>query len=157
MIQHSVTSEGAVLYTIVYMKKTSIILAITALIILGIGAWAYSNWKTYAPVTYVQETTTQTGTTTSTTVNTETGTSTPGAPSYTSSQVAEHNTATSCYTIISGKVYDLTLWVAMHPGGKAAILSICGIDGTAKFMAQHHGAQKQMDILARFYIGTSAQ
>jgi len=65
-----------------------------------------------------------------------------------------HKDASSCYTVISGKVYDLTLWVNMHPGGKGAILSLCGIDGTAKFMAKHQGAQKQMDILARFYIGT---
>jgi cytochrome b involved in lipid metabolism len=137
------------------MKKSTLILTIIALIVLGIGAWAYSNWKTYAPTTYVQETTDGTATTT-TTVNTETGTTTPGAPTYTIAQVSSHNTVASCYTVISGKVYDLTMWVHMHPGGKAAILSLCGIDGTAKFMAKHHGEQKQMDILARFYIGTFA-
>lgn len=138
------------------MKKTTIILSIIGLVILGGAAWAYSNWKTYAPVTYVQETTdATTGTTSQTTVNTETGTTTPGAPTYTLAQVSTHNNATSCYSIISGKVYDLTLWINMHPGGKGAILSICGIDGTARFMAQHKGGQKQVDILARFYIGTA--
>jgi cytochrome b involved in lipid metabolism len=136
------------------MNKTmKIILSVLAILIIGFGVWAYAGWNKYAPTTYVQETTDATGTTTQTTVNTETGTTTPGAPGYTLAQVATHNNATSCYTAINGKVYDLTLWINMHPGGKAAILSICGIDGTAKFMAQHHGAQKQMDILARFYVG----
>lgn len=136
------------------MKKTTIILGIIGLIIIVIGVWTYSNWKAYAPVTYVQETTSGT-TTTSTTVNTSTGTTTPGAPTFTMAEIATHNNASSCYSVISGKVYDLTMWINMHPGGKTPILSICGIDGTAKFMAQHHGAKKQMDILARFYIGTS--
>lgn len=136
------------------MKKLILIVSIVGLLVAGMMAWAYTNWKTYAPITYVQETTTGT-TTTSMTINTSTGTTTPGAPSYTLSQVATHTTASSCYSIIGGKVYDLTMWINMHPGGKQAILSICGIDGTARFMAQHHGAKKQMDILARFYIGTS--
>lgn len=138
-------------------QTTKIILGILAVIIIGGGAWVYAGWNKYAPTTYVQETTDANGTTTQTTVNTTTGTSTPGAPSYTLAQIATHNNATSCYSAISGKVYDLTLWINMHPGGKAAILSICGIDGTQPFMNQHHGAQKQMDILARFYIGNLAQ
>lgn len=157
---------------------------ILGLVIIATAGWAYSNWRTYAPTVYVQESTetddstnsddsdesiatTTTASTTknttattttkikTTTVNTKTGTTTPGAPSYTLAQIATHNDATSCYTAINGKVYDLTLWINMHPGGRDKILSICGIDGTARFMAQHNGAQKQMDILARFYIGTT--
>ncbi len=136
------------------MKKAQITFLIIGLIILGIAGWVYYNWKSYAPATYVQESTnTVTGATTTETVNTQTGTTTSGAPSFTLAQVAAHVDASSCYSVISGKVYDLTMWVNMHPGGKSAILSICGIDGTAKFMAQHHGAQRQMDILARFYVG----
>jgi cytochrome b involved in lipid metabolism len=138
------------------MTKTAITSSIVVLVLVGIGIWTYSNWMAYAPTTYVQEVTNEaTGTTTTTTVNTTTGTSTPGAPTYTLAQIATHNDAASCYTVIHGKVYDLTLWINMHPGGRDKILSICGIDGTARFMTQHKGAQKQMDILARFYIGTA--
>ncbi len=133
------------------------ILSILVVVIIGIGVWAYTGWNKYAPVTYVQESTDENGTTTQTTVNTETGTTTPGAPVFTLAQIAAHNNATSCYSSINGKVYDLTLWINMHPGGKAAILSLCGTDGTERFMAKHHGAQKQMDILARFYIGNLSQ
>jgi cytochrome b involved in lipid metabolism len=49
------------------------------------------------------------------------------------------------------------MWINLHPGGRDKILSICGKDGTAPFMAQHHGAQLQMDILARYYIGNLSQ
>lgn len=133
------------------------LLWIIVLIIIGTLGWAYSNWKTYAPETYVQESADSNGTTIATTVNTSTGTTTPGAPSYTSTQVSEHDSASSCYTIIDSKVYDLTLWVNMHPGGKQGILALCGVDGTARFMAKHKGAQKQVDILTRFYVGNLKQ
>lgn len=135
------------------MNKTTITLLVIGIILLGAGGWTYKNWKAFAPSTYVQETTDANGTTTQTTVNTDTGTSTPGAPTFTMAQVGEHKDASSCYSVISGKVYDLTMWVNMHPGGRQAILSICGTDGTEKFMNQHHGAKRQMDVLARFYIG----
>ncbi len=139
------------------MKTSTIIIVVVLVILLGGGAWIYHTLHTYTPSTYVQETQNGDGSTTVTTVNTETGTSTPGAPTYTLAQVATHNDATSCYSVISGKVYDLTAWINLHPGGKQAILSICGIDGTAPFMAQHHGAARQMSILARYYIGNLAQ
>lgn len=135
------------------MSKTSIIFGIAFLLAAFGGLWVYSSWDRYAPTTYVAETVNANGTSTVTTINTSTGTATPGAPVYTLAQVTERNNASSCYTVINGKVYDLTLWVNMHPGGKNPILSLCGADGTEKFMAKHKGAQKQMDILSRFYIG----
>lgn len=135
------------------MKKIILPLFGLLLAFVALGAvWYYYNFDKYAPTTYVKETTTATSTTV-TTVDTSTGTETQGAPTYTIADVSKHNNASSCYSVISGKVYDLTMWVNLHPGGKQAILSICGIDGTERFMAQHHGAQRQMDILARYYIG----
>lgn len=139
------------------MQKKTILLSILGLIILGGAGWAYSNWRVYAPTTFVQEATDASGVLTTTTVNTTTGTTTPGSPAYSLAQVAVHKDATSCYTVISGKVYDLTLWINMHPGGKDKILSICGIDGTAPFIAQHGGQRKPMSTLARFLIGTLTQ
>ena len=67
--------------------------------------------------------------------------------------ISSHNNATSCYVAINDSVYDLTAWVNLHPGGTSKILSICGTDGTEKFMNKHKGAQKYMDILPRFKIG----
>lgn len=133
------------------MKTT--LLSILGLVVIGGAAcagWYYYNTTTYAPESYV--TISDTGTTTTT--NTTTGEVTTGAPTFTASDVASHNGAASCYTIISGVVYDVTAFVNMHPGGKGAILSICGVDGTEKFMNKHHGGVKFMNILVRYKVGT---
>ncbi len=77
---------------------------------------------------------------------------TPGT--YTLAQVAKHNSASSCYTAINGGVYDLTKWINMHPGGQAAILSLCGMDGTQAFEDQHGGQRRPENELASLKIGT---
>lgn len=137
------------------MQPKAIILGIIGILILTLGFWTYSNWERYAPPVYVSETQTATGTQTST-IDTENNTVTPGAPSFTLAEIATHNSASSCYTVINGSVYDLTLWVNMHPGGKQPILSLCGTDGTARFTAKHGSAEKPNTALARFKIGTVA-
>lgn len=139
------------------MKRTSsIVVIVSILLLIGVGAWAYGNWRTYAPDRYITETETATGTEVST-VDTTTNTVTPGAQTFTKEEVAEHKDATSCYTIIKGAVYDLTMWVNMHPGGKQAILSLCGTDGTARFEAKHGTAENPNKALARFKIGLVAE
>ncbi len=80
-----------------------------------------------------------------------------GSTSYSATVVATHNSATSCWTIIDGNVYDLTKWIPQHPGGAAAIKQLCGKDGTALFHGQHDDAKRQADILATFKIGVLAQ
>jgi cytochrome b involved in lipid metabolism len=80
------------------------------------------------------------------------------ADTYTSAEVATHDTASSCWTSINGNVYDLTAWVRQHPGGEADILSICGKDGTQAFEQQHGRPRdtQPQQILATFKIGTLA-
>lgn len=68
-------------------------------------------------------------------------------------EVATHSSAESCYTVVSGIVYDLTSWIDQHPGGREAILSLCGTDGTAAFEAQHGGERRPAEELASFAIG----
>jgi len=72
---------------------------------------------------------------------------------YAMADVQKHNSATTCWSAVNGTVYDLTSWVNAHPGGKAAILMICGKDGSALFNAQHGGSGKIATILAKFKIG----
>lgn len=72
---------------------------------------------------------------------------------FTMAKVSTHNSAQSCWTTISGNVYDLTSWIDQHPGGAQAILSLCGIDGTSAFLAQHGGQGKPERELATFLIG----
>lgn len=82
---------------------------------------------------------------------------TPAIAAYTLAQVAEHGVDGNCWSAINGQVYDLGAWIAKHPGGDRAILSICGKDGSAAFNGQHGGDRKPERILAGFDIGVLAQ
>ncbi len=75
---------------------------------------------------------------------------------FTLAQVAQHSTATDCWTVVDGKVYDLTEWVGRHPGGTRAVTGMCGVDATAAFQRAHAGEQGPADALARYQIGTLA-
>lgn len=102
---------------------------------------------TTAPTTKPSESSTSAPTTQPTTGTTS------ATKAYTMAEVAIHKDASSCWTVINGSVYDLTTWVAQHPGGTSGILSICGKDGTAAFNGQHGGAAAQEKKLATFKIG----
>jgi cytochrome b involved in lipid metabolism len=86
------------------------------------------------------------------TVQTGAQTST-GIHTFTMADVAKHATKASCYSAVNGSVYDLTSWISAHPGGAAAIISLCGTDGTAAFMAQHGGQARPEQELASLKIG----
>lgn len=96
-----------------------------------------------------------------TNLNTNTNSNTPNetgsTPTYTLSQVAAHNTASSCWTAIRGTVYDLTDWIGKHPGGEANILKLCGTDGTDFFVGKHGGSPPQENRLAVYEIGVVKQ
>lgn len=47
-------------------------------------------------------------------------------------EVEKHNSASDCWTIIDGSVYDITTYVPRHPGGDE-ILRACGADGSTLF------------------------
>ena len=52
-------------------------------------------------------------------------------------ELAAHNTEESCWLAIKGNVYDITTFLPSHPGGKGAVLSAAGTDGTTQFVAFH--------------------
>lgn len=72
-------------------------------------------------------------------------------------EVAMHNSLKSCYTAVNGSVYDLTSFIDQHPGGVQTIESLCGIDGTATFQAQHEGQRRPENELASLKIGVLIQ
>lgn len=74
-------------------------------------------------------------------------------PSFTMTQVQMHNSKSDCWSAINGKIYDLTSWIGQHPGGKSAIISICGKDGSAAFNDQHGGQSRPANELDGFFIG----
>lgn len=74
-------------------------------------------------------------------------------PTYTLAEVEQHAGETSCWAAVNGGVYDLTEWIAQHPGGRQRILNLCGTDATSAFTAQHERNAIAQDRLAQLQIG----
>jgi cytochrome b involved in lipid metabolism len=122
---------------------TKKIIGILALLILIVGAGFLlvfsNNKKAVVGIDY-----TDSNTTSSTTQNL----------SITIQEVSTHKDATSCWSVINGSVYNLSIWIGRHPGGEEAILAICGKDGSFMFDGQHGDSKKVLNILEKFKIGT---
>jgi cytochrome b involved in lipid metabolism len=141
--------------------KTKITVGIVVLFIVGIIAAAAINGGSKAPADSLgptsagSETLNPNASSTKQTVPVTTPVS--AEKSYTLAQVSAHKDATSCWTAINGGVYDVTSWIDQHPGGREAILSICGKDGTSAFTNQHGGQARPAAELASFKIGVLAK
>lgn len=92
----------------------------------------------------------------STTSSTTSSSDSSSSAALTMAVVATHNQQSDCWTAIDGKVYNLTDWIAQHPGGAAPILGLCGTDGTSAFQAQHGSQPEPNDRLAQFLVGALA-
>lgn len=75
----------------------------------------------------------------------------------TMAEVAKHATPTDCWSVVTGTVYDLTGWIDQHPGGVGPIESMCGVDATDAFLAQHGSQRTPNKVLAGFELGPLAQ
>lgn len=51
---------------------------------------------------------------------------------YTRSEVAQHKRKGDAWIIIHGKVYNVTNWLARHPGGAKVLLHYAGQDATVR-------------------------
>ncbi len=124
-------------------KNIGVIVAIVIVLVLAFVWWNSKNMSsgttnTPAVKNTVQET------------NTVTETKKAG---FTAADVAMHNSASDCYTIVGDKVYGLTDWISKHPGGEGAILGLCGKDGTQAFTQQHGSSQKAQSVLQSYLVG----
>lgn len=76
---------------------------------------------------------------------------------YTVAKVKENNSASSCWSIINGNVYNLTQWINSHPGGPSVIRGLCGVDGTSSFNGKHRGQGNPTSTLANYLLGPLAK
>lgn len=73
-------------------------------------------------------------------------------------EVARHNKSSDCWFIISGKVFNVTTEINLHPGGSDAILAYCGKDATNAFVtknknpAKNHSSEAK-SLLENYYLG----
>ena len=74
-------------------------------------------------------------------------------PQYTMAKVRANNTSASCWTVINGNVYNLTLWIEAHPGGPSVIRGLCGVDGTNNFNSQHQNQSNPTQRLSSYLLG----
>jgi uncharacterized membrane protein len=72
---------------------------------------------------------------------------------YSADMLADHATAEDCWAVIDGNMYDLTDWIALHPGGASRIEALCGTDATAAFTGQHDGQPNPAEALSRHLLG----
>ena len=70
-------------------------------------------------------------------------------------EVTRHSTAEDCWIVIGDRVYDVTSWLADHPGKAAPILKLAGQDATIAFW-KFHAQEILAEYAQRFDIGAVA-
>jgi len=82
---------------------------------------------------------------------------TPGAKLITLQELSQHNSISDCWMAIHGKVYNVTDYLFMHPGGES-ILQGCGTDATTLFETRPMGSgtphsNRANRMLNMYYVG----
>lgn len=72
---------------------------------------------------------------------------------YTLADVEKHATKDDCWTVVEGTVYDVTSFIAKHPGGADKIEGMCGKEATKQFLSQHESDDKALERLKSLAIG----
>ena len=112
------------------MNKQFIIVAVVIVALLGAGGWFLLKEDKTEPVASSNSNSSQTDNQDG--ERSDNSATESKLAQFTAANVAEHNTKDDCWTIISGKIYDLTSYIPRHQGGDE-ILRACGIDGTSLF------------------------
>jgi len=71
---------------------------------------------------------------------------------YTMEEVKEHNTDSSSWVVIHGRVYDVTKWMWFHPGLEEVLQQNAGKDATVKFENVFH-SNFARDEAKKYVIG----
>jgi len=71
---------------------------------------------------------------------------------FTIQEVSKHQWPSDCWTTIHGRVYDVSTFVAKHPGGTLLLMNAAGIDATALWES-NHAPGKPARTLEKYCIG----
>jgi 4-hydroxysphinganine ceramide fatty acyl 2-hydroxylase len=76
-------------------------------------------------------------------------------PTFTAAEVAKHNSESSCYVVLGQNVYDVTDFLADHPGGPELILEYGGkdIEQILKDDASHRHSDAAYEVLDESLVG----
>lgn len=73
---------------------------------------------------------------------------------FTEREVARHRTKDSCWVLLGNRVYDVTAFLRMHPGGEALILRRSGDDvSQAMEGPPHRHSENARRWMEQYYIG----
>ncbi len=142
-------------------KLGLILLGVALLVIVGFGVWKLTDSNDTSSTNQVTTGSENQEATDNTDQPSQLDTKTVSAD-----EVKVHNSKDDCWTIISGKVYDITEYIPNHPGGDE-ILRACGDDGTQLFTERTDDDGEAVgsgtphsptaeSLLADFYIGDLA-
>ena len=77
---------------------------------------------------------------------------------FSAEEVAKHNKAEDCWIIVNDKVFDVTAFLADHPGGRKVLLKVGGQDASKQFQSFHKPEvlQKYSKLCIGAVAGTAA-
>ena len=86
--------------------------------------------------------------------------STTSAPAaFSAAEIATHASTTSCWLLISNRVYDVTTYLSRHPGGIRTITPWCGKEASQAFATEAGRGEHSpvaYDLLQAYCIGVLA-
>ena len=79
----------------------------------------------------------------------------PTLPTITRAELASHNSKKSCYVAIGTRVFDVTEFLADHPGGEDLVLEYAGKDvaGILEDEISHKHSEAAYEILEEYVVG----
>ncbi len=81
----------------------------------------------------------------------------PAMQVYTFAEVTQHSTPEDCWTVVDGKVANVTDWFGVHPGGDDNLALACGKDATQIFKQVAKHDPKGFAKFETFVIGNLTQ
>ena len=78
----------------------------------------------------------------------------------TAAELSKHNSISSCWLLVSGKIYDITSFFGQHPGGNNTMLATCGTDATTAYNTRGgtgSHSSSAVALLAAYFIGNLNQ